>query len=188
VPRKGIETIVQALTRLPEHVLVVVGGPDAADLDADVEAARLRALADRLGVGDRVYLVGRVEHAQLPALLRWSDVAVGTPWYEPFGIVPLEAMACGRPFVGTAVGGLLDTVRSGVNGLLVPPKDPDALARALSTLRDYPDAREAMGRAARESAIVRYGWGTVAKQVENVYATLIGNRPGTAHLLTAEAM
>jgi D-inositol-3-phosphate glycosyltransferase len=188
VPRKGIETVVQALTELPDHVLAVVGGPDAAELDADGEATRLRALADRLQVGDRVHLIGRVEHDELPALLRWADVVVGAPWYEPFGIVPLEAMACGRPFVGTAVGGLLDTVLPGVNGLLVPPQDPSALARALNLLREFPGTRQAMGQAARQSAMVRYGWGTVAETVESIYTALIETSSTTEHLLTAEAM
>jgi D-inositol-3-phosphate glycosyltransferase len=188
VQRKGVDTVIQALTHLPDHVLVVVGGPDAAELGSDVEALRLRELADRLGIGDRVHLIGRVEHDDLPGLLRWADVVVGAPWYEPFGIVPLEAMACGRPFVGTAVGGLLDTVLPGVNGLLVPPQDPPALARALRTLSEFPGARENMGRVARQAAIVRYGWDTVAEQVESVYAALLENTAGTGQLLTAEAM
>jgi glycosyltransferase involved in cell wall biosynthesis len=189
VERKGVDTVVQALTKLPDCELVVVGGPAAADLGTDPEGVRLRALAERLGVGERVHLIGRVEHTRLPALLRSADIVVATPWYEPFGIVPLEAMACGRPFVGSAVGGLLDTVLPGVNGVLVPPRDPEALATELRSLIDSPATRAAMGRAARRMALARYGWDRVAEQVEAAYLSLIAPQVMDAgRLQTAEAM
>ncbi len=87
--------------------------------------------ARELGVADRVELRGRVERADVPALLRSADVVVCVPWYEPFGIVPLEAMACGRPVVASAVGGLIDTVVDGVTGVHVPPREVDRLATAI---------------------------------------------------------
>ena len=132
------------------------------------------ALAADLGVADRVHLVGRVEHARLPALLRSADVVVATPWYEPFGIVPLEAMACGRPLVGSAVGGLLDTVDDGVTGSLVPPHDPAALAAAVQPLLEDAELRERWGAAARARAVAHYGWDQVAAQTEAAYAGLLG--------------
>jgi D-inositol-3-phosphate glycosyltransferase len=189
VERKGVETVVEALTQLPQCSLVVVGGPAAEDLGTDAEAMRLRALAADLGVADRVRLIGRIEHEQLPDLLRWSDIVVATPWYEPFGIVPLEAMACGRPFVGSAVGGLLDTVVPGVSGLLVPPRDPQSLAGALRALIADSATRRAMGAAARRTALARYGWDQVAEEIEAAYsAVLVGNVTGTGRLLPVEAM
>ena len=81
-------------------------------------------------MADRVVFTGAVPRAQVPALIRSADVVVCTPWYEPFGITPLEAMACGVPVVASAVGGLTDTVVHGTTGLLVPPRDPAALAAA----------------------------------------------------------
>jgi D-inositol-3-phosphate glycosyltransferase len=188
VERKGVDTVIEALVALPDCRLVVVGGPAIEDLATDTEAARLQARAVELGVADRVQLIGRVEQAQLPALLRWSDIVVAVPWYEPFGIVPLEAMSCGRPLVGSAVGGLLDTVLPGVSGLLVPPRDPAALAGALSALIAVPSAREAMGRAARQIALARYGWDAVAEEVEAAYGSLVAGPVDSRPLLAAEAL
>ncbi|KQS97477.1 glycosyltransferase [Cellulomonas sp. Leaf395] len=172
VERKGIETVIDALTGLPDVELVVAGGPSADQLDADVEARRLLALASFHGVQDRVRLVGRVDHHDLPTLVRSADVVVATPWYEPFGIVPIEAAACGVPVVGSAVGGLLDTVQDGRTGLLVPPRDPASLVSALRSLLDDPDRRAAFGQAARRRAVARYGWDRVAAQTELVYRTM----------------
>ncbi|GEK20892.1 glycosyl transferase [Cellulomonas xylanilytica] len=172
VERKGIETVIDALVDLPDAELVVAGGPSADELEADAEAARLVALAAARGVRDRVHLVGRVDHGDLPALVRSADVVVATPWYEPFGIVPIEAAACGVPVVGSAVGGLLDTVQDGRTGLLVPPRDPAALASALRALLADPDRRAAFGAAARRRAVARYGWDRVAAQTELVYRTM----------------
>jgi glycosyltransferase involved in cell wall biosynthesis len=174
VPRKGVDTVIHALARVPGARLVVAGGPDAGRLDADPEVVRLRHRAEQAGVAGRVDFLGRVDQAQLPALLRSADVVVTAPWYEPFGIVPLEAMACGRPLVGSAVGGLLDTVVDGRTGLLVPPRDTAALAQALRDLLADPDARRRMGLAARARAEARYGWDRVAEQVEGAYESARG--------------
>ncbi|SDQ04059.1 glycosyltransferase [Quadrisphaera sp. DSM 44207] len=179
VERKGVDTAVRALPVLPGTELVVVGGPPAAGLHRDPEALRLTALAADLGVADRVRLVGRVEHADLPAVYRSADVVVATPWYEPFGIVPLEAMACGRPLVGSAVGGLLDTVEEGRTGALVPPRDPAALAEAVQPLLEDRRRRERWGRAARARAVARYGWDRVAAETEAAYADVL-TRQGRA--------
>lgn len=178
VERKGVEDVVRALALAPGSALgrtelVVAGGPPADHLAIDAEAQRLLAVAEEVGVVDRVHLLGRADHGDLPALLRSADVVVAAPWYEPFGIVPLEAMACGRPVVGSAVGGLLDTVEDGVTGVLVPPRDPVALAAALAPLLDDPARRQAWGRAARERAVAHYGWPEVAARTEDVYAGVL---------------
>jgi D-inositol-3-phosphate glycosyltransferase len=176
VERKGVGTVVEALPALPDAELVIAGGPSADEVDADPEARRLAALADRLRVRDRVRFVGSVARDDVPALIRSADVVVATPWYEPFGIVPLEAAACGRPLVGSAVGGLLDSVQHGVTGLLVPPRDPDSLARALRELLDDPAARRRMGAAARRRAVELYGWDCVARDTEAAYRSLLAGR------------
>ncbi len=168
VERKGFDLAVRALVDLPEAELVVVGGPPSAHLGADPEARRLRALAVELGVADRLVLTGQLPHADLPAYYRSADVVLAVPWYEPFGITPLEAAACGRPVVGTAVGGLLDSVDDGRTGRLVPPRDVPALVAAVRDLLDDPEEAAGMGRRARARAVERFDWSVVAAQTEEV--------------------
>ncbi|MEV4744282.1 glycosyltransferase [Streptomyces sp. NPDC049555] len=170
VPRKGFDLAVRALTRLPQTELVVAGGPPADGLLKDPEAARLLTLARRLRVADRLVLLGAVPHEEVPALIRSADLVLCTPAYEPFGIVPLEAMACGVPVVATAVGGHLDSVADGETGLLVPPGDASALAEAVRTLLDSPGLLRSYGRAGRFRAVDRFTWERVADGVERVYA------------------
>jgi glycosyltransferase involved in cell wall biosynthesis len=168
VERKGVATVVQAVSRLPHGELVIAGGP-VHGFEDDPEVRRLRAEAHRLGIADRVHLVGAVSRTDVPALIRSSDLVVCTPWYEPFGIVPLEAMACGRPVVAAAVGGMLDTVVDGVTGIHVPPKDPARLAAVLAELLDSPEKRSQLGRAGAERVAQRYTWARVAADTEDVY-------------------
>ncbi|MFP5334396.1 MAG: glycosyltransferase [Actinomycetes bacterium] len=178
VERKGFEVAVRAMPLLPEAELVIAGGPPAARLGDDAEARRLLALADAVGVADRVTLVGQVDHDDMPALLRSARVVVATPWYEPFGIMPLEAAACGRPVVGSAVGGLLDTVEDGVTGRLVPPRDPAALAVAVQELLDDPDLARRWGEAARRRAVARYDWAQVAQETETALTAVARSAAG----------
>ncbi|HEY8543633.1 MAG TPA: glycosyltransferase [Acidimicrobiales bacterium] len=174
VPRKGIDDVIRALPQLPEVELVVAGGPaDRRALAADPEARRLRSIAAACGVERRVRLLGGLPRGMVPALLRSADVVVSAPWYEPFGIVPLEAMACGVPVVATAVGGMLDTVRPGRTGLLVGPHDPDGIAAAVGRLLANPSLRHRMGEEA--VAVVRelYTWRQVARSTLDVYEQLV---------------
>jgi D-inositol-3-phosphate glycosyltransferase len=173
VPRKGVDDAVRAVAQLPDTELLVAGGPEAGSFDTDPEVRRLRALIAELGVADRVRLLGSVPHGELPALLRSADAVLCLPWYEPFGIVPLEAMACGVPVVAAAVGGLLDTVVDGVSGLHVPPRDPDTAARALAgLLADGPRRRRLGANGAHRAQ--RYGWDEVAAGVERSYRLATG--------------
>jgi len=168
VERKGVDTVIAALAGVPDAELVIAGGPVVA-FDDDPEVRRLRQLAERLGVADRVRLIGAVSRERVPGLIRSADVVVCTPWYEPFGIVPLEAMACARPVVGAAVGGLLDTVVDGVTGLLVPPKDPDRLSAALNRLLADPAERRRLGEAGAARVADKYTWAKVAAATEETY-------------------
>ena len=167
VRRKGADETVQALADVPGAELVVAGGGNDPATDPDV--ARLRRLAEAAGVGDRVRFTGAVRRDEVPELLRSADVVVCAPWYEPFGIVPLEAMACGRPVVASRVGGLQETVRCGRTGLHVPPRDPRALAAALRELTGDPDRAAALGAAGRDRVVAGYAWDRIAEQVLAVY-------------------
>ena len=174
VPRKGVDLAIRALPLLREAgfhdvELLIVGGGDAADLADDGEARRLIAVATDLGVRDQVTFRGQVPRSAMPGIFRSADAVACTPWYEPFGIVPLEAMACGIPVVVAAVGGLTDTVVDHGTGLHVPPKDPAALAAALATLLGDAGLRRDLGRAGRQRAWSRYSWDQVAAETERAY-------------------
>jgi D-inositol-3-phosphate glycosyltransferase len=176
VERKGIGNAISALAEIPHAELHVAGGPDAAELGGDPEVRRLRALAEEAGVADRVVLRGRVEREAVPALLRSADVVVCAPWYEPFGIVPLEAMACGVPVVATAVGGQIDSIVHGVTGLHVPPRDPPALAAAVRELLADPAWRAELGREGRRRAQRLYGFDRIAAATRDIYDDVVAAR------------
>jgi glycosyltransferase involved in cell wall biosynthesis len=176
VERKGQEDAVRALTAVPDAELVVVGGPEASQLDDDPEVQRLRAVADSLGVAGRLVFAGAVARADVPGWIRSADVVLAVPWYEPFGITPLEAMACGRPVVATAVGGLVDTVVDGGTGVLVPPRDPAALGAALADLLADDARRAAYGAAGVRRARARYRWSRVVADTDAVYRQVLAAR------------
>jgi D-inositol-3-phosphate glycosyltransferase len=173
VPRKGFDIVVRALPSMPDTELVIVGGPDKANLDSDPEACRLMQLATELGVANRVLLYGSVAREDMPAILRSADVVACTPWYEPFGIVPLEAMACGVPVVASAVGGMLDTVVHDVTGRLVKPKSPPDVAAAINELMRDDFLRQSLGAAGRDRAKARYSWDRIAADTLRIYDRLV---------------
>ena len=174
VPRKGFDTVIEALPAIQDAEFLIVGGPSLRDLDDDPEVRRLSALADRLGVADRVVFTGAVARKDMPPLLRSADVVTCTPWYEPFGIVPLEAMACGVPVVASAVGGMLDTVVHDVTGRLVSPRRPRECADAVTTILRDSFLRRSLGLAGRDRACARYSWDRVAADTLRIYDQLVG--------------
>ncbi|GAA3558291.1 glycosyltransferase family 1 protein [Nonomuraea rosea] len=169
VPRKGVDTVIRAIRQLPDAELVIAGGSQN-----DEETDRLRELAAAYGMGHRVHVIGSVPRRHVPALMRSADVVVTVPWYEPFGMVPVEAMACGVPVVASAVGGHLDTVAGA--GLLVPPRRPRALARALKEVLGDPERAAELGAAGARRARDRYGWPRVAERTEAVYTQVIDGK------------
>jgi D-inositol-3-phosphate glycosyltransferase len=180
VPRKGYDLAIRALADVPDTELVVAGGPPAGDLDGEPEARRLLRLAEDTGVRDRVRLLGAVEPARMPALMRSADLVLCTPVYEPFGIVPLEAMACGVPVVATDVGGHRDSVADRVTGRLVTPGDPGAVAAAVRDLLAGDRVRRRYGAAGRERVLAHFTWQRVADGTEQVYQqALVGHEVST---------
>lgn len=173
VPRKGIGNAITALAEVPDAELVIAGGPRPAMLPLDPEVNRLRTLASALGVAGRVRFAGRVSRAELPALYRSADVVVCVPWYEPFGIAAVEAMACGVPVVATAVGGLADTVVDGGTGIHVPPRRPDRVAAALRLLLADPGLRRTLGAAGRSRATARYAMDRVVTSTQRSYVRAV---------------
>jgi D-inositol-3-phosphate glycosyltransferase len=176
VERKGVGNVISALRALPRCELIVAGGPSPARLDLDEEVRRFRQLAEAEGVADRVVFLGAIDHERVPSLLRSADVVACVPWYEPFGMVALEAMACGVPVIASAVGGLVDTVVDGVTGIHLPPRRPDEVALALRALLGQPDLRAAMGAAGLQRARRRYGWDVIAQATLSAYGAVCEER------------
>ncbi len=116
-----------------------------------------------------VEFTGRRHRDDLATYYGACDVFVTTPWYEPFGITPVEAMACGRPVVGSDTGGIRSTVVHGKTGFLVPPRDPDSLAERLAQLAADPALRARMGEAGRLRARRLYTWKRVGLDLLAVY-------------------
>jgi glycosyltransferase involved in cell wall biosynthesis len=181
VPRKGIDNVIEALALLrTEHgvdaQLLVVGGEPAQPADVvPPELSRLRELAVRLGVAAHVLFAGPRKRAALRDYYGAADAFVTTPWYEPFGITPVEAMACARPVIGAAVGGIKSTVVDGETGFLVPPRDPQALARRLAELHADPALAHRMGAQGLRRAWRLYTWRTVAEQAVAIYKAALAD-------------
>jgi glycosyltransferase involved in cell wall biosynthesis len=178
VERKGIGNTIEAVSQTAGCRLVIAGGPPRERLAEADEAVRLMQLAERLGITDRVFLRGSVDRTRTPALMRSADAIVCVPWYEPFGIVPLEAMACGVPVIASSVGGLIDTVVHERTGLHVPPRRPDLVAAAIRRLQADRGLRGRLGAAGARRARERYGWDAVAAATLRVYQQLAGSRAG----------
>ena len=184
LPRKDVRNVVRAFALLSERwdagrpplkLLIVGGETDLPDPVATPEIGELQRLAAELNVAERVRFTGMRQQEVLLHYYGAGDVAVTTPWYEPFGLTPLEAMACGRPVVGSAVGGITFTIEDGVTGHLVPSRDPEALARSLEDLLGDPTRRERMGRAARARVERLFTWPRVASRTSALYDEVLAS-------------
>ena len=179
VPRKGVDTVIQGVAMLRRRhgidaELLIVGGDTTGAAPGDaVELARLRSVAADLGVAAHVRFAGQQPRAALRDYYSAANVFASTPWYEPFGITPVEAMACARPVIGSEVGGIKSTVSDGVTGFLIPSRDPEALAERLARLHRHPDLAQAMGEAGRRRACEHYTWRHVASQLLAVYREVL---------------
>ena len=176
VPRKGIDNVVRGVAHLAQAhgiaaQLVVVGG-DAGATGGPSEIVRLRRLAASLGVADQVTFMGQHGRDILRHFYAAADVFVTTPWYEPFGITPLEAMACGTPVIGAAVGGIKYTIKSGETGYLVEPNSPTALGDRLAHLFQNPELRRMLGRQALRHVSTQFTWYGVTAEIADLYESL----------------
>jgi len=175
-PLKGATVAVETLAglrRFPSARLVVVGGPSGPR--GDTHLAEVRRLVDRSGLAGRVQFVDPQPHELLSSYYRAADVCVVPSRSESFGLVALEAAACGTPVVAAAVGGLTTLVDDGTTGILVDPADPRAFARAVATILDRAPVAQAMGQAAAARAR-RYTWGQAARQLRMTYQALADRR------------
>jgi glycosyltransferase involved in cell wall biosynthesis len=163
--QKGLDTLVRAMPALPPGTRVTLAGDGP-------ERAALQRLAGGLGVADRLRVTGFVPHRAVPGLLAGADVVVLPSRYEELGTALVEAMAAGRPVVAAAVGGIPELVRDGVDGLLVPPGDPAALAAAVSRVLGDPALGARLGRSGRVR-VAGYDWAALAGRVLAIYRSVL---------------
>lgn len=182
VPRKGVDNVIRALAILQEthgiaaRLLIVGGDSREPDPALTPEIGRLQQLAAELGVTRLVTFTGSRTRDELRHYYSAADVFVTTPWYEPFGITPLEAMACGTPVVGAAVGGIKHTVLLNKTGFLVQPNDPTALADRVAVLIRNKDLRQRYSQQAIQHVQAGYTWARVAQQTADLYDLVTNGR------------
>jgi len=166
-PLKGIDILLQAASSLngeQEWQLLVVGG----DGEGDVEMAHLKSLATQLGIDRHVAFLGPVPHKKLPLYYSAANVCVLPSFYESFGLVVLESLACATPVIASAVGEMASIIQDDETGYLVPPGRPHPLASRLKALLNDERIEQRMAAAARAS-VEKYSWPTIASQMLNSY-------------------
>jgi len=182
-PLKGVETLIRAVALMqkmgvlkqnPVCLAIIGGDPETADQPGSqqTEMNRLKSLCQEVGVGDMVIFLGKRSQDSLPYYYSAAEVVVVPSHYESFGMVALEAMACGTPVVASQVGGLAFLVQDGVTGYHVPDDDPEILAKYLSMLITDSELRRVLGKQASEHAKA-YAWENIAERVIKVYKKLL---------------
>ncbi|WP_423149215.1 glycosyltransferase family 4 protein [Rubrolithibacter danxiaensis] len=178
VPRKGVDNVVKALAKSKRNTerlrLVIVGGEsDIPDPVLCPEIARLQEIAKAEGVLDNITFVGRKNRDMLKYYYSAANVFITTPWYEPFGITPLESMACGTPVIGSNVGGIKYSIVNGKTGYLIPPNDAEALAGKIEHLFSNPALLKKMKVNALKRVNSMFTWAHVAKMVDVMYGKIL---------------
>ncbi|HCF27204.1 MAG TPA: phosphoheptose isomerase, partial [Cyanobacteria bacterium UBA11049] len=201
VPRKGVDTVIRGFARFVKEVrgerqedqcfspsassaspappapparLLIVGGESEEPLPSLCpEIGRLQAIAKDEGISSQVTFVGQRGRDALKWYYSAADVFITTPWYEPFGITPVEAMACGTPVIGSNVGGIKFTVQDGETGYLVPPRDPAAIASHLAYLYQNPLVLEQLRAGAIQRANELFTWQKVTSAIAELYQQVL---------------
>lgn len=175
--RKGIETLVRAMAqsalRGQADLRLIIGGGSSPGRCDGLERDRIEGIVKELSLEGMTQFPGRLDPAVLPTYYAAADVCVVPSHYEPFGLVPIEAMACRTPVVASNVGGLQFTVVPHVTGMLVPPKDVDAFAEAIDRILLNPALRDELGSAARQRVEVAFSWDSVASRLGALYQKLL---------------
>lgn len=174
--RKGIETLVRAVAELDQPVRLVIGGGWTEERGDGKEYHRILDIVESLGIEARTVFTGRIDQADLPDHYSAADVCVVPSHYEPFGLVAVEAMACGTPVIASAVGGLCYSVVDGETGLLVPPRDVHAFAGALDRVLTSESLRTRMGESAVRRIHEHFTWTGVSRQLGRLYQQLAARK------------
>jgi D-inositol-3-phosphate glycosyltransferase len=180
-PLKGIDTLMEAMAILkreghldlyPMCVTIIGGDSQASPEQMSSEMERLTEMRESLGIGDLITFLGRRDQDTLQYYYSAAEVVVVPSHYESFGMVALEAMACGTPVIASETGGLAFLVKNGETGFLVPAVDPQALAQQLKNLMQDDVLRAKLGRQASEYA-KEFAWSNIADQILELYAQVL---------------
>ncbi len=181
-PLKGVDTLIQAMSCLQlkdghkVHLAIIGGDPSASPQEMSVEMARLQKLCDDLCIGQLVVFLGKRDQDRLPYYYSAAELLVMPSHYESFGMVALEAMACGTPVIASEVGGLAYLVRDGETGFTVPDQEPELLSEKINWLLDDRELHRTMSERAVEYA-QDYAWEKIAAQIVDVYKELLEKNP-----------
>lgn len=185
-PLKGVDTLIQAMCclqlkdkRRPVHLAIIGGEPSASREQMTAEMVRLQKLCDELAMGQTVVFLGLRDQDKLPYYYSAAEVLVMPSHYESFGMVALEAMACGTPVIASEVGGLAYLVRDGETGFTIPDQEPEKLCEKISWLLNDKALHESMSQRAVEYA-QDYAWERIAPQILDVYKSLVESKTQAA--------
>jgi D-inositol-3-phosphate glycosyltransferase len=176
VPRKGVDNVIRGMAYLlkkkniPVKLVIVGGESEQPDPAITPEIGRLQKIAQEEKVDSRIIFTGRKGRYQLRDYYNAADLFISTPWYEPFGITPLEAMACGTPVIGSNVGGIKYSVSHGKTGFLVPPKDPEILGQRILDIIGNKNLLKELSGQAIEHVNKFFTWEIVSRQIIDAYA------------------
>jgi D-inositol-3-phosphate glycosyltransferase len=185
-PLKGLDVLIEAIGIMRKYevlkdnpfCLAIIGGdPEESTEQANIEISRIKAITEQFGLGDLVTFLGRRSQDSLPYYYSAAEAVVVPSQYESFGMVALEAMACGKPVVASQIGGLAYLVQDGVTGFTIPVDEPIELANRLTSLLQDPGLRDRMGKQAVQVAR-EYAWDKIAAKLLLVYDELLQNSTG----------
>lgn len=170
---KGLFTLLEAFQNLVKEgqkgELILAGG-DEDDIDATTGVPITADLCEAInGIEDRVTFLGPKSQEELAALFSKATAVIVPSYYESFGMVAAEAQGCGTPVIASETGGLKDVVKDGQTGILVPPEDSEALARAMHKMAEEPDYAETLGRGAMKRARLLFTWSSIANLTQDLY-------------------
>ncbi len=180
-PLKGLDVLIDAISIMyrsgiyqqdPFCLAIIGGDPDDREEHANIEMSRIKSLAEQHGLNDLVTFLGKKSQDSLPYYYSAAEAVVVPSQYESFGMVALEAMACGTPVVASQIGGLAYLVQDGITGYTVPVDEPEELAKRIVRLLHDPELRDRMGRQATQAAQA-YAWAKIAARLMSVYEEVI---------------
>jgi D-inositol-3-phosphate glycosyltransferase len=180
-PLKGVETLLRAISIMredcnleecPYHLVIIGGDSNEQIVDPDSELFRLKSLCHDLGLDETVIFLGKRDQTTLPYYYSAAEMLVMPSYYESFGMVALESMACGTPVVASNIGGLAYLVQDGVTGFTVSDRNDKALARRVSQLLFDQELQAKIGKQAAQYAL-SYSWENIAAKIKSLYEELL---------------